>query len=174
LWHAELKVSFNLQRNFWWNFSQGEGSSRGTARKDIRRCKHSPISTIICCQATESLTPPEYALFTRIYFLATANQTHADAPANMPGHQLKQKDWFGGRTIKFILALFLIPGTLSLIKDNDVFIRRFIHRPPQTLVEEIIDVLDSSPYIAPNLLKSSALLSLTPTTIILIASKRFP
>jgi hypothetical protein len=44
--------------------------------------------------------------------------------------------------------LLLIPGTLRLVEDDDMLMRRCLRRPTKTLLEKVIDVLDSCAHLA--------------------------
>jgi hypothetical protein len=65
-------------------------------------------------------------------------------------HQLEKKRWLRRGPLELFHALLFIPGTLSFVENDDVFMGRSFWRATKTLLKIIIDVLDPGPHAQTN------------------------
>jgi hypothetical protein len=128
--------------------AQRKGACRRTPLKNIGRSENSPLRLLDRVHLPQCLAPAENTVLTRIYFLPAANQADAGTPIRMAGHQFENEHWLRRGPIELLDALLLIPSALCLVENNDMLMGRRVRQPTETLLEKVIDVLDSGAYLA--------------------------
>ena len=142
-WHIQLKFRLDVNCEIKGKGSQRKETRRWASLKNVRRSVNSPFRLLDWIHFSQSLAPTENALFARINFLTAANQADARTPIRMPGHQFENERWLRRGSFKFLDALLLIPGALRLVKDNYMLMGRLVGQSTKTLLEKVINMLNS-------------------------------
>jgi len=87
----------------------------------------------------------------------------------MSGHQFENERWFRRSPLELLDALLLIPCALRLVKNDDMLMRRRLRRATKTILEKVIDVLDSSAHFSTDNPKRHSLFPSAITPHILIS-----